>query len=442
MEYKTYTGETLQEAKRIMRDDAGPDAYIVNQRIVNEKGLKGLFAKPMVEITVGVPQREAEPVVTRQAQPVRAVAVEANQPSAPESTPRKDELMQVVERILRENGQSAPAPEPRRETMAPASAFKPTGVAAASRVDVAAPQTLPASVPEAAPSEVSQQLEALQNRLETLSRELERRPAPSETQAEPDNLLTLALKAHDMPAPFMQKIVRTIGSDLESAATNRPLLATRLAHALTKLLLVDPGWMREPTQPTAIVLVGPTGAGKTSLAGKLASMFTSLHGRRIRVVSTDSFRAGTATQLKIYADILGCPFSRVMTEGEMRESVRRDDYDLLIVDTPGRSPQQQDDLAAMADLIRAIEIDRSTALVMPATARPRDLQQLTVTYSGFEPEAVMTTKMDETSGLGPIIAAVGEAQLPWVFTSYGQGVPRDLTLPDMKKLSQALLEAV
>lgn len=70
--YNTFVGKDLQEAMGKMRRELGPDAMMLKQRIINTKGIIGLFKKPMVEVvgfksdkalkaSVRKPQKSIEP---------------------------------------------------------------------------------------------------------------------------------------------------------------------------------------------------------------------------------------------------------------------------------------------------------------------------------------------------------------------------------------------
>jgi flagellar biosynthesis protein FlhF len=62
-------------------------------------------------------------------------------------------------------------------------------------------------------------------------------------------------------------------------------------------------------------------------------------GRRVALVTLDSYRIGAVDQSRIYARILNIPFLSVTTPGEFRQALSQlDSMDLILVDTMGRSP--------------------------------------------------------------------------------------------------------
>ena len=58
------------------------------------------------------------------------------------------------------------------------------------------------------------------------------------------------------------------------------------------------------TEPALLMIVGVNGVGKTTTIGKLAASLTS-DGRRVMLVAADTFRAGAAEQLTVWAERSG-----------------------------------------------------------------------------------------------------------------------------------------
>src|SRR5436190_7583526 len=64
---------------------------------------------------------------------------------------------------------------------------------------------------------------------------------------------------------------------------------------------------RAPEPPTVILIFGVNGTGKTTSVAKLAKRLQG-EGRSVMLAAADTFRAGAAEQLKVWADRLGAPF--------------------------------------------------------------------------------------------------------------------------------------
>src|SRR5206468_5067995 len=94
--------------------------------------------------------------------------------------------------------------------------------------------------------------------------------------------------------------------------------------------------------PTAIMLVGLQGSGKTTSSGKL-SKWLAKNGHRPMLVSVDVYRPAAREQLKVIAKDIdvkiwdGNPGDTPLTlcEGALREA-RNTAHDVLVIDTAGR----------------------------------------------------------------------------------------------------------
>ncbi|NIQ01780.1 MAG: DEAD/DEAH box helicase family protein, partial [Nitrospinaceae bacterium] len=74
----------------------------------------------------------------------------------------------------------------------------------------------------------------------------------------------------------------------------------------------------DETQPKKVVLVGPTGSGKTTTLAKLAAEFALHRGKRVALVSLDTYRLGAVDQLRIYGDIMQVPVEMACDRSDFR----------------------------------------------------------------------------------------------------------------------------
>ena len=115
--------------------------------------------------------------------------------------------------------------------------------------------------------------------------------------------------------------------------------------------------------------VGPTGVGKTTTIAKLAANYSLLNGKRVALITADTYRIAAVEQLKTYAEIIGVPLDVVFTPQELKTAIQtRSDYDVILVDTAGRSQKhkmQMQELRAFLDVIK----DPQIHLVLSATTK-------------------------------------------------------------------------
>lgn len=112
--------------------------------------------------------------------------------------------------------------------------------------------------------------------------------------------------------------------------------------------------LRGPDTCSVILLYGLQGAGKTTTAAKLANYLKHKKGRRPLLAAADLVRPAAIRQLQILAEQNGIPFVGDEKEKDPTKVVksalalaRKEQYDVLIVDTAGR---MQADEALMKEL--------------------------------------------------------------------------------------------
>jgi flagellar biosynthesis protein FlhF len=86
------------------------------------------------------------------------------------------------------------------------------------------------------------------------------------------------------------------------------------------------------------VFVGPPGAGKTTTIAKIAAQERARHGQRLGLVAADGFRVGAVEQLRMFAEIMGSPFTVARSPQELEAALGGSRRPLLL-DTAGRSPK-------------------------------------------------------------------------------------------------------
>ncbi len=178
----------------------------------------------------------------------------------------------------------------------------------------------------------------------------------------------------------------------------------------------------EPYAPIE-VFVGPPGVGKTTTIAKIAAQERAREGKRLALLAADGFRVGAIEQLRLYADILGSPFSAARTPDEFARVLDLTKRPLL-VDTAGRSPS--DDVAKDMFRVLATRTDVRTHLVIPASLSAKAAERMIERFADARPTRVALTRLDETDTIGPIVSVLRARRLPLSFFGTGQNVPADL----------------
>jgi flagellar biosynthesis protein FlhF len=185
-------------------------------------------------------------------------------------------------------------------------------------------------------------------------------------------------------------------------------------------------------RPRIMILVGPTGVGKTTTVAKLAANFgiddKGHHKRKVSLVTIDSYRIGAKQQLEVYSGVMGFPCFSAGDYDELKKiiAVNSDNTDLFLIDTIGKSPRDMVQLGEMKLLLNACGSLAEVHLAVAATTKPSDIEEILKTFEPFNYKSVIVTKMDETIRIGNIIGALSEKVKPVSYVTNGQKVPTDI----------------
>ena len=175
--------------------------------------------------------------------------------------------------------------------------------------------------------------------------------------------------------------------------------------------------------PYVVALVGPTGAGKTSTAMKMALHPRALGRRKVGLVTLDTFRPGAVEELQTYAEIADLPLEVLYHHQDLEGAFQRlRDCEAIIVDTPGRAPGADLDGSEWKKILETMDPDE-VHLVVPAGLRIDVAIRIRGTLASLAPTHALYTKLDEMGGdegLAELAEAMG---LPVRWISDGQEIP-------------------
>jgi flagellar biosynthesis protein FlhF len=183
-------------------------------------------------------------------------------------------------------------------------------------------------------------------------------------------------------------------------------------------------------KPYRIALVGPTGAGKTTTAAKLAVRRGMFGAARPGLLTLDTYRVGGMEQLATYAELADVPFEVVYDAAEIDAAMKRlATCDVIIIDTPGRSPAASELTDRWRTLLDALQ-PNEVHLVLPASIRADLAIDVGRAYASSRQHRgathVLVSKLDEVpreSGVTDVALSLG---LPTRWVTDGQDVPADL----------------
>lgn len=247
---------------------------------------------------------------------------------------------------------------------------------------------------------------------------------------------------NEVDSRFADEIIGEIENSLKKESNLDSILAAVYQKIILKL--GKPKTIEMGDKAKVIFFIGPTGVGKTTTIAKIASSFKIEKEARVAFITADTYRIAAVEQLNTYASIIDCPVSVVYSVEDMNKSLSEyKDYDLILVDTAGRSHkaiEQMDELKAFIEEVaqRADEFDFECYLTLSLTTKYKDLKSIADKYDDVD-WAVIFTKLDETCSVGNILNIRMLTDRPLSYTTSGQNVPDDIEVINEQGIARQLL---
>jgi signal recognition particle subunit SRP54 len=254
----------------------------------------------------------------------------------------------------------------------------------------------------------------------------------NDTFAEIKNALLDADVALDVVNEFVE-ITQTKSLDLLKdlqAGTNQAQAVFDLVHA--ELVEVLGGAARRirfaKNPPTVILLAGLQGAGKTTLAGKLAK-YLKEQGNTPLLVASDLQRPNAVTQLQVVGEQVGVPVfapepgngvgNPVKVAQDGLDFAKQKLHNMVIVDTAGRLGVDEDlmkEAIAIRDAVKPDEI----LFVVDAMIGQDAVRTAKAFGDGVGFDGVVLTKLDGDARGGAALSIAKQTGKPIFFASTGE----------------------
>ncbi|KAL5152650.1 Signal recognition particle protein 2 [Glycine soja] len=245
------------------------------------------------------------------------------------------------------------------------------------------------------------------------------------------NDITRALLQSDVQFKLvrdMQTNIKNIVNldDLAAGHNKRRIIQQAVFNELCKIL--DPGkpsFTPKKGKTSVVMFVGLQGSGKTTTCTKYA-YYHQKKGWKPALVCADTFRAGAFDQLKQNATKAKIPFYgsymesdpvKIAVEGV--ERFKKENCDLIIVDTSGRHKQEASLFEEMRQVSEATKPDL-VIFVMDSSIGQAAFDQAQAFKQSVAVGAVIVTKMDGHAKGGGALSAVAATKSPVIFIGTGE----------------------
>jgi flagellar biosynthesis protein FlhF len=378
---KRYIAKDMQEAVRKISNELGPDAVILQNKSVRQKGIKGLLGKKVVEV------------------------VAAYEPA------RKKKANKAADKQA-ESRQSAEA-----DTIQPRIAEMEKSEAGEEKTSVLSRQM----------EELKEAVADFSNRIRIVNRETTLTFTP--------DILSLynGLIKHDV----QEELSKEIAAQTQDVKSKREFDTKSIAQQLILDRLGEPMPLKlKKFKQNVLLFTGPTGAGKTTTLAKLAGMLKFREKLDVAIINTDTYRIGAMEQIKIYSEIMDIPLVTAYNADELKNAVKALEHkDVVLIDTAGRSSREGTMKAELSQLIEASGADEVFLVISVSTGHSA-CRDIINSYSFIENYKLIITKLDEVSAWGNVLNIADYAQKSLSYITMGQNVPDDIRKADIQRLAE------
>ncbi|HHW30464.1 MAG TPA: flagellar biosynthesis protein FlhF [Clostridiaceae bacterium] len=377
---KRYIGNNTQEAIMKMKADLGADSLILNTKKVRKKGFLNYFKKPMVEVLAAVDDNNIK-------------TSQNNKEDVKDSTSERTDIVELnkkvrsMEALLNKIG----------EKLELSGAFLSNNVKSEDETSIS-----------------SKTLKTFYN-----------------------NLIN-----NEVSEEYACKIIEDTRNLIkENASINEIVSAMKsvISSILGKPSLIN---YESGGKPRVVIFVGPTGVGKTTTLAKIAANLMLIEGKKVGLITADTYRIAAVEQLRTYAQILSLPVSVIYSCDEIAEAIKNyGDKDIVLVDTAGRGHRNKTQMEELKQLLEISQPDE-VYLVLGMNTSMRTCKEIIKNYDFLKDYKLIFTKADETSAYGIILNTRIATGKSLSYISNGQNVPDDIEVADIEMIIKNLIGSI
>ncbi len=219
---------------------------------------------------------------------------------------------------------------------------------------------------------------------------------------------------------------KALGQDVLTAVKPSQLMVKIVHDELADLMGGEATEINLEGRPAIILMAGLNGAGKTTMAGKLALMLKSKKNKRPLLAACDTFRPAAMEQLRVLAEQIDVPIhlelgatDPVQVAVNAIQEARAKNYDVVIVDTAGRQSIDEE-LMIQIQQIKAAINPSETLLVVDAMTGQDAVNTAKTFNERLEIDGVILTKLDGDTRGGAALSIRTVVDKPIKFVGTGE----------------------
>ena len=219
---------------------------------------------------------------------------------------------------------------------------------------------------------------------------------------------------------------KALGKNVLTSVKPGQLMVKIVHDELTQLMGGQAGELKLSSRPSVILMAGLTGAGKTTLSGKLALLLKNKKSRKPLLVACDVYRPAAIDQLQVLGEQIGV---EVYVNREEKDPVKialegvheakAKGYDTVIVDTAGRLAVDEELMNEIAAIKAAVQPD-DTLFVVDAMTGQDAVNTAKEFNDRLDFEGVVLTKLDGDTRGGAALSIRNVVDKPILFVGTGE----------------------
>ena len=287
-----------------------------------------------------------------------------------------------------------------------------------------------------------QRISAVENGVTTAVQQAQQKSIPQQLQNLPqlsqeDSGIETRLKASDVDEKYIRKLLADYSIAARKDRTKKLPFAKWLAAQIE--CSGDNG--SDAAGGRKVMLLGPTGVGKTTTIAKLAAIKALWEHKKVLLLTSDTYRIAAVEQLKTYAKILGVPIEIIFDINTIPGVVsEHDNADIILLDTAGRSQRDKKNMELFENLYNSFAPD-AVHLVLAANMKYKDMLDVVEHIPTIPITHLLFTKLDETISYGSIFNIQQVMGCPVSFLTVGQNVPKDIETASGQRIADFLLKS-
>lgn len=397
---KKFTAKTEEQAVQAARKELGDSLVVMNVKDTRKKGFFGFFSARQVEVTV---------------------ALEEDQTPKP-----------PVPGTLRQSGEGSLRTRTGLHTVTNSESIE-------KKLD-----SLQILLESQMKKQEEEKAEPQESAMEASALEPSKTEDGKDSNSEEDKFLRLLYNTM-LENEVAEKYANQILEELDRSKKPNMPIDYMLANVYQKMILKfgkAEGIVPGEKGPRVVLMMGPTGVGKTTSIAKLASVLSVEEKKKVALLTSDTYRIAATEQMRVYANILEVPFRVIYTEEELVQAVSDfSTFDYIFVDTSGHSHQNNELLEKTGKLLEALKekAEYQVFLVLSASTKYRDLLKIVDKYGKITDYQLIFTKLDETDAMGNLLNLKLYTEVPIAYVACGQNVPEDIETFNPQKIVKQLL---